>query len=67
MERIGYIILISVTVLWLSAMISGMVMAFPAGIIGILAIIGLGVLFIKVIRDKASNEEDKHYSENVEN
>ncbi len=66
MERIGYIILITVAVLWLAVMISGMVMAFPAGIVGILFIIGIGVLFLKVIRDKNRNEEDKHYSDNVE-
>lgn len=66
MERIGYIILITVAILWLALVIYGMVEAFPVGIIGILAIVGIGILVIKVVQDKAANEEDKHYSDKVE-
>jgi len=62
----GYIILITVAILWLALVIYGMVEAFPVGIIGILAIVGIGFLVIKVVKDKAANEEDKHYSDNVE-
>jgi len=65
MERIGYIILITVAILWLALVIYGMVEAFPFGIIGILAIAGIGVLLIKVVQDKAKNKEDKHYSDTV--
>jgi len=66
MEKIGYILLAIVAVCWLIAMLFGMIAAFPFGIVGLLAIIGVGFLFAKVVKDRLSSKEDDHYSKNVE-
>ncbi len=66
MEKIGYTLLVIVALCWLCAMITGMVLAFPFGIIGLIAIIGIGFLLIKVLADRLSNKEDDHYSQNVD-
>jgi len=55
-----------VAVCWLIAMLFGMIAAFPFGIVGLLAIIGVGLLFAKVVKDRLSSKEDDHYSKNVE-
>jgi hypothetical protein len=66
MEYIGYILLAIVALCWLIAMIVGMIVAFPWGIIGLIAIIGFGFLFAKVIKDRLANKEDDHYSKTVD-
>lgn len=65
MEKIGYVLLAIVAVIWMGAMIYGMVSAFPEGLIGLVAILGIGFLLAKVIRDRIANKEDDHYSKNV--
>lgn len=66
MENIGYILLAIVAVCWVIAMVAGMIVAFPVGIIGLVAIIGIGFLFAKVIKDRLANKEDDHYSKTVQ-
>ena len=66
MEYIGYFLLAIVVVVWIIAMIVGMIVAFPFGLIGLVAILGVGLLLIKVIGDRLQNKEDDHYSQNVE-
>ena len=66
MENIGYILLGIAAVCWIIAVIVGVIVAFPVGIIGLIAIIGIGFLFAKVIKDRLENKEDDHYSKNVE-
>ena len=66
MEYIGYFFLAIVVIIWVIAMIIGMIVAFPFGIIGLIAITGVGLLLIKVITDRLKNKEDDHYSENVD-
>lgn len=66
MEKIGYVLLGIVAACLLIAMLAGMIAAFPFGIIGLLAIIGVGFLFAKVIKDRLSNKEDDYYSKNVD-
>ena len=65
MENIGYILLAIVAVCWLVAMVAGMIAAFPFGIIGLVAIVGFGFLFAKVLKDRLANREDDHYSKTV--
>lgn len=65
-EYIGYLLLAIVVIAWIIAMIVGMVLAFPFGLIGLVAILGFGLLLIKVITDRLQNKEDDHYSKNVE-
>lgn len=66
MEYIGYILLAFVALCWLVLMVVGMITAFPVGWIGLVAILGVGFLLAKVIKDRLSNREDDHYSKHVD-
>jgi F0F1-type ATP synthase assembly protein I len=65
-EKIGYLCLALVAGCYLLAMFAGMVAAFPYGLIGLVAIVGIGVLLLKVIRERRANAEDDHYSRTVD-
>ena len=66
MEYIGYILLGIVAIIWLIAIVIGVIVAFPIGIIGLIAILGIGFLFAKVIKDRLENKEDDHYSKDID-
>lgn len=64
MEKIAYLILIALVIIWLSAIAFGFILAFPIGLIGLLFIIALGLLFIKVLKEKIRNKsEDEKYKD----
>lgn len=65
METIGYILLAIVAVVWVIAMIVGLVSSLPVGIVGLIAIVGIGLLLAKVIKERLANKEDDHYSKHV--
>jgi uncharacterized membrane protein len=62
---VGYLLLIAAFIGYLVIVITGLVDSFPEGIVGLLAIAGLGLLFVKVLKERLSNKEDEHYSRNV--
>lgn len=66
MEKTAYIILLIVTAAWLIAIIVGLIVAFPAGLVGLLAIVGLGLLFIKVLKERLTSSKEDRYSKEVE-
>ena len=66
MEKVAYAILLVVACLWLAAMVAGMVAAFPVGLIGLAVLLAVGLLFIKVLRERLTSSEDDHYAKNVE-
>jgi hypothetical protein len=66
MEKTGYTLLAIVAIIWIGVVIGGLVIAFPYGLIGLVGILGIGFLLIKVISDRLNNEEDDHYSDNVD-
>ena len=66
MERAGYAILLTLAILWIFAVIGGMIAAFPVGLLGLIGLVGVGLLFIKVLKDRISNKEDDYYSKNVD-
>ena len=66
MEKIGYLLLSIVAACWLIAMLVDMIAAFPLGIIGLLAIIGIGLLFAKAVGDRLANKEDDYYSKHID-
>jgi F0F1-type ATP synthase assembly protein I len=66
MERAAYIILLIVTIGWLVAMLVGMITAFPIGLIGLVVIVGLGLLFIKALKERLSSSKTDRYSKEVE-
>ena len=65
MEKMGYIILIIVTIAWIIAWIVGMFENVWLGIIGLVTIIGLGLLFIKALTDRLESKKDDKYSKDV--
>lgn len=65
-EKTAYAILLGLAALWLIAMIAGMVAAFPFGILGLLGLTALGLLLIKVVRERMANTDDDYYSKNVD-
>ena len=66
MEKIAYTILMIVFIGWLIAMIAGMIATFPAGIIGLVVILALGLLFAKAIKERLATRKDDRYSKDVE-
>jgi len=66
MEKLGYLFLGIAAVCWIIAIIIGVVVAFPIGLIGLVAILGVGFMFAKVIKDRLENTEDDHYSKNID-
>lgn len=66
MEKLGYTLLAIVAIAWITIVITGLVMAYPWGLIGLIGILGLGLLLIKVLADRLNNKEDDHYSNNVD-
>ena len=65
-EKVGYVCLGMVAACYLVAMFIGMVAAFPFGLIGLIAIVGVGALLIKVIKERRENTEDDPYSRTVD-
>ena len=65
-EKAGYIVLGLVAILYAIALVVGMIAVFPFGLIGLAIIVGMGSLFIKVLKDRLTNKEDDYYSDHVE-
>lgn len=66
MEKIGYILLIIVAGCWFIAMLVGLIAAFPVGIIGLVAIVGFGLLFIKAFKERLAAKKEDRYSKDIE-
>lgn len=65
MEKVAYIILLLIALLWIVATIIGFISIFPAGIIGLILLVALGLLFIKVLKERFTNKEDDYYDKNI--
>jgi len=65
MERIGYLLLALAAIIWIVLLFIGLISLFPAGLIGLLALIGVGLLLAKVIKDRINNKDDDYYSKNI--
>jgi hypothetical protein len=65
-EKIGYVCLGFVALVYVVAMLVGVIAVFPFGLILLVAIVGIGVLLIKVVKERLANKEDDYYSDNVE-
>jgi uncharacterized membrane protein YraQ (UPF0718 family) len=63
MEKIAYVILLGIVILWLTAMIIGLLAIFPVGLIGLLVILAFGLLFIKVFKEKKESKEEEKYKD----
>jgi hypothetical protein len=65
MEKIGYALLLVAALGWLIGIFLEIPRTFPSGIIGLLAMVGIGLLFVKVLKERLANKEDDHYSKTV--
>jgi hypothetical protein len=65
-EKIGYSCLAVVALAWLAAILIGVVAATPLSWIGLVGLVGIGVLFVKVLKERLTSEEDDHYDETVD-
>lgn len=65
-EKIAYSLLGFLAALYVIAMIVGMMAAFPFGLLGLIAMLAVGLLFIKVLSERMKNKEDDYYDKNVE-
>ncbi|MCG8355704.1 MAG: hypothetical protein MI920_09055 [Kiloniellales bacterium] len=66
LETLAYVLLGLGVAVWALILLTGLIAIFPFGLIGLLVIAGLGLLFIKVLRERLANKEDDHYAKNVE-
>ena len=65
-EKVGYTCLGIVAVLYIAAMVFGMIAAFPLGLLGLVVLLGIGALMMKVLKERVGNKEDDYYSKNVD-
>ena len=65
-EKVGYVCLGCVELSYLIALLIGMIAVFPMGLIGLVALLGIGALYLKVIRERRDNREDDHYQDTVD-
>lgn len=65
-EIFAYILIGFVALCWIIAMLVGMILAFPFGLIGLAGIVGFGLLFVKVLIERLENRDDDHYSNDVD-
>ncbi len=66
LERVGYLCLGLVALVYMLAMFVGMLAVFPFGLIGLVLLLGVGSLFFKVLKERAANKEDDYYAEKVD-
>lgn len=64
-EKIGFTCLGVLAILYVIAMLAGMILAFPFGLLGLIALLGIGSLLLKVIKERVNNKEDDYYSKNI--
>lgn len=65
MKNVGFGVLALAAFLYLILFIAMMVMAFPYGVIGLLALSGAAILLWVALRERWSNTEDEHYIKHV--
>ena len=65
-EKWGYSLLAIIAVVYLIAMFVGMIVAFPYSLLGFLLMGGIGILLVKVVKERLKNKEDDYYSKEVD-
>ena len=65
-EKVGYLCLGVVALAYLVAMFVGVIAAFPFGLLILVGLLGVGILLVKVVKERLSNAEDDYYDKNVE-
>jgi len=65
-EKLGYSLLAVIVIIYMIAMFIGMIATFPYGLLGLIFVAGVGVLMIKVLKERIRNKEDDYYSSEVD-
>jgi uncharacterized membrane protein YkvI len=65
-EKWGYSLLAVIMIIYMVAMFIGMIAAFPYGLLGLLFVAGLGILMVKVLKERLRSKEDDYYSREVD-
>jgi len=65
-EKWGYSILSIIAAAYLIAMFVGMIAVVPFGLLGLLLMGGIGILLVKVIKERIKNKEDDYYSKEID-
>ncbi len=65
-EKWGYSLLAFIAIIYLVMMFMSIVVVFPLGLLGLFVIVGVGLLMIKVIKERLANKEDDYYSKGVD-
>ena len=65
-EKWGYSLLAIIMIIYMVAMFIGMIAAFPFGLLGLLFVAGLGILMVKVLKERLRSKEDDYYSREVD-
>lgn len=65
-EKWGYSLLILIAIIYFIAILAGMIVAFPFGLLGLLLIVGFGILMVKVFKERLQNKEDDYYTKEVD-
>lgn len=65
-EKLGYTLLAIIAIIYLVAILVGIIAVFPFGLLGLLLMAGIGVLLLKVIKERLKNKEDNYYSKEID-
>lgn len=65
-EKVGFTCLGVLALLYVVALLTGIILAFPFGLLGLVALVGIGALLIKVLKERIGNKEDDYYAKNVD-
>ena len=65
-EKWGSSLLAIIVIIYMVAMFIGMIAAFPYGLLGLLFLAGLGILMVKVLKERMRSKEDDYYSREVD-
>ncbi len=66
MEKAGYVIVGVLAIMWLGAILWGIIAAMPFGLIGLAVIVAGGLFLMQALKDRLTSEEDDYYSKNVD-
>ena len=66
MEKAGYVIIGALAILWLGAMLWGMIAILPYGLVGLVLILAGGLFLMQALKDRLASKEDDYYDKNVD-
>jgi hypothetical protein len=66
LEHIALASVVVFAVLWLATFVTGLLVAVPFGIVGLVPVAVIGGLLVAVIVQRLNNREDDYYEKNVD-